>query len=484
MNISRRNVITNFLWKLAERIGAQAVQFIVSIILARILAPEAYGTIALVTVFITILQVLIDSGLGNSLIQKKNADNLDFSTVFFTNIALCSLLYILLFICAPLISQFYNDPSLTSITRVLGLTILISGVKNIQQAYVARKMIFKKFFFSTLGGTIVAAIVGIYMAANGYGIWALVAQQLLNAAIDTIILWFTVKWHPDFSFSFQRLRALFSYGWKLLVSALFDSFYNNIQQLLIGKLYNADELAYYNRGRTLPELAIQNVNTSIDSVMFPTMSSAQDDKVKVRSAVSRTIKLSTFIIAPFTIGMIFTAQHLVHILLTDKWLPCVPFLIVFAISYTFWPIHTANLNAIKALGHSNIFLKLEIIKKTIGFTILIITINISPLAIAIGLMASDLISQFVNAYPNHKLIQYGYLAQLKDILPNILLALFMGVVVFSFNIFNWPQVLTFFVQVLSGIIIYIGGAAILKLDSFLYITNLIKTFITSRKQNA
>lgn len=481
MSISKQSVLINFLWRLAERVGAQAVQFIVSIILARILAPETYGTVALVSVFITILQVLIDNGLGNSLIQKKDADNLDFSTVFFANIIFCIILYTLLFFCAPLISTFYNDESLTTITRILGLTIIISGIKNIQQAYVAKKMMFKKFFLSTIGGTIIAAVVGIYMALNNYGIWALAAQQLINTTIDTIILWMTVKWRPKFIFSFQRLRTLFTYGWKLLVSALFDSLYNNIQQLLIGRIYNSDELAYYNRGRTLPELVIQNVNTSVDSVIFPTMSDSQNNITKIKAITSRTIKLSTFIIAPITIGMAFTANHLISVLLTDKWLPCVPFLIVFAISYTFWPIHTANLNAIKSLGYSNIFLKLEIVKKTIGFLILIITINISPLAIAVGLMISDAISQIINTYPNRKLLQYGYFAQLKDILPNILLALFMGIVVYSVNSLNLSSIVTLAIQVTVGAIIYIGGAAMLKIDSFLYLKQAISSFLSRRK---
>lgn len=232
--IARGSVVSNFLWRFAERCGAQIIQFIVSIVLARILAPEAYGTIALVLVFSQILQVFVDSGLGNALIQKKDADDLDFSSVFWFNIVWCLVLYAMMFFCAPLISTFYNDESLTAIVRVLCLMVVVSGLKNVQQAYVSRTMQFKRFFWATLGGTIVSAVAGIGLALLGCGVWALVAQKLTNLIIDTIVLWFTVKWRPKWMFSFQRLKVLFSFGWKLLVSHLIDTIYNNLRQLIIG----------------------------------------------------------------------------------------------------------------------------------------------------------------------------------------------------------------------------------------------------------
>ena len=205
----KQNVFSNVIWRFAERCGAQMVQFIVSIVLARLLLPEDYGVIALITVFTTILQVFVDSGLGNALIQKKDADDIDFSTVFYTNIIFCIILYVIIFFCAPIIANFYNNYSLILLIRVLSITILISGIKNVQQAYVSRNLMFKKFFWSTIGGTIVAAIVGILMALNGFGVWALIAQQLTNVTIDTIILWITVKWRPKLQFSFERLKKLF-----------------------------------------------------------------------------------------------------------------------------------------------------------------------------------------------------------------------------------------------------------------------------------
>ena len=249
-NMSDRNksVISGFLWRFAERCGAQGVSFIVTIVLARLLNPNVYGTISIILVFTTVLQVFIDSGMGSALIQKKNADDLDFSSVFFFNMIMCSFLYLILFFVAPIIAIFYDDKTLTAVIRVLGLTLIISGIKNVQQAYVARTMQFKRFFFATLGGTLGAAIVGIGMAYSGYGIWALVVQQLFNATVDTIILWLTVKWRPKKMFSVERIRTLFAFGWKLLVSSLLDTVYNNIRQLIIGKMYSSSDLAYYNRG--------------------------------------------------------------------------------------------------------------------------------------------------------------------------------------------------------------------------------------------
>lgn len=330
-----KNIVSNFIWRFAERCGAQLVSFVVSIVLARILAPEDYGTIALVTVFTAILQVFVDSGLGTALIQKKDADDLDFSSVFYFNFSICLVLYAVMFIVAPYIAIFYEDMTLTSVIRVLSLTIVISGVKGIQQAYVSRNMLFKRFFFSTIGGTIFSAFLGIGLAFSGCGVWALVAQQLSNTMIDTLILWITVKWKPKKEFSWKRLRTLFSYGWKLLVSSLLDTVYNNLRNLIIGKMYSSADLAYYNQGDKFPKIIVTNINTSIDSVLLPTMSNEQDDRNRIKSMTRRAIKTSIYVMAPLMMGLAFCAESIVELVLTDKWLPCVPFLRLFCITYMF-----------------------------------------------------------------------------------------------------------------------------------------------------
>ncbi len=462
------------IWRFLERSGAQLVSFVVSIVLARLLLPEDYGTISLIAVFTSILNVFVDSGLGNALIQKKDADNIDFSTVFFTNIVFCLLLYVLLFFASPLIAQFYKNQNLTAVVRVLGITILISGVKNIQQAYVSKTLQFKKFFFATLTGTITAAVVGIWMAYQGYGVWALVAQQLTNLFIDTIILWITVRWHPNAVFSFERLKTLFSYGWKLLVSALIVTISNNLRHLIIGKKYSSDDLAFYSKGGHFSFAIVNNINSSIDSVLLPAMSSEQDNRERLKQMTRRSIKTSIYIIAPLMMGLFACAPSVVSFVLTDKWLACVPYMRIFCISYMFYPIHTANLNALKAIGRSDLFLKLEIIKKIVGLVILFSTMWFGVLAIAYGVVISSVFSQIINSWPNKKLLNYGYLEQLKDILPAILLAVVMGAFVSLFNILTLVAPLKLLIQIPCGIAIYVLGSKLLKLDSFAYMKKMGK----------
>lgn len=471
------NVISNFIWRFAERCGAQLVTFIVSIVLARILAPEDYGTIALVTVFTTILQVFVDSGLGTALIQKKNADDLDFSSVFYFNFVVCLVLYAAMFMAAPVIAKFYGDVTLTPIIRVISLTIVISGVKGIQQAYVSKNMLFKRFFFSTIGGTIFSAFIGIGLAKAGYGVWALVAQQLSNATVDTVILWITVRWRPRKNFSWERLKGLLSFGWKLLVSSLLDTCYNNLRNLIIGKMYSSSDLAFYNQGDKFPKLIVTNINTSIDSVLLPTMSSAQDDRERVKNMTRRAIKTSTYVMAPLMMGLAFCATPIVKLVLTDKWLPCVPFLRIFCITYMFWPVHTANLNAINAMGRSDWFLRLEIIKKIMGMAILLSTMWFGVMAMAYSLLLSSVLSQIINSWPNRKLLGYGYLEQVRDFAPGILLAVAMGICVYLIGYISLPTIVTLGIQILAGATFYIGISAILKLEEFEYLLGMIKSFL-------
>ena len=483
LNFDSRKITSSFAWRLLERFGAQMVTFVVSIILARILDPDVYGTIALVTVFITILQVFVDSGLGTALVQKKDADDLDFSSVFFFNIIVCILLYALLYFLAPLISSFYNNTELTLVIRVLSLTIVISGVKNVQQAYVAKNLLFKRFFFATLGGTIVAAAAGIFLAYMGFGVWALVSQYLVNLLVDTIILWITVKWRPKKMFSFARLKILFSFGWKLLVSSLLDTGYRELRSLIIGKKYSSEDLAYYNKGQQFPNLIVSNVNSSIDSVLLPTMSSVQDDTERVRAMTRRAIKTSSYIMLPLMVGLAVCAEPIVRILLTDKWLQAIFFLRVFCCSYAFYPIQTANLNAIKAVGRSDLFLKMEIYKKVIGLIAILITMFISVEAMAYSVLFTTVISMAINSFPNQKLLDYSFFAQIRDMLPQIGLSILMGAVVFLATLLPIPEWIKLLVQVIVGGVIYIGLSWLLKLDSFSYVLMTAKGFFQKSKTN-
>lgn len=478
---SAKTVTANFFWRFFERCGSQLVSFFVSIILARLLDPTVYGEIALITVFTCILQVFVNSGFGTALIQKKNADDLDFSSVFYFNLVSCLLMYGIMFFSAPFIADFYHSPHLTPVIRVLSLTLIVSGVRNIQQAYVSKKLIFKKFFFATAGGTFGSAIVGISMAYMDYGVWALVGQQLANVALGTLILWATVRWRPKLIFSLQRLKHLFSYGWKLLVSSLLDTAYNHLCQLVIGRIYTAKDLAFYNQGHLFPNIIVTNINASIDSVLLPAMSAEQDDRARVRTMTRRAISISTYVMMPIMMGLAVCAEPLVRIILTEKWLPCVPFLRIFCFSFAFWPVHTANLNAIKALGRSDLFLKLEIIKKIVGLIAILLTMNISVMAMAYTLFVTSILGQIINSWPNKKLLGYNYLAQLKDMLPQILLSCFMGVAVYCIQFAELSDVPTLVLQVVLGITIYAILSKIFKIESFCYISNAVFKVINHKK---
>lgn len=469
-------VFSNFIWRFAERCGAQLVTFVVSIVLARILLPEDYGKIALITVFTTILQVFVDSGLGTALIQKKDADELDFSSVFYFNLVVCIVLYICMFIAAPHIAKFYNDNSLTPIIRVVSITILISGVKGIQQSYVSKNLLFKRFFYATIGGTLFSAIVGITLAYLGYGVWAIVAQQLTNTAIDTLILWVTVKWRPIKIFSWIRLKELLSFGWKMLASSLLDTVYNNMRSLIIGKMYSSSDLALYNQGNQFPNVIVNNINSSIDSVLLPTLAREQDDRIRLKKMTRRAIKISTYIMAPIMMGLAFCAEPIVRIVLTEKWIGCVPYLQIFCVSYMFQPIHTANLNAIKAMGRSDLFLKLEILKKIVGMILLFTTMWFGVMAMAYSLLVSTITSMFINSLPNKDLLEYSFREQMLDILPAVVLAIAMGIAVSFIKLLNFGNILTLLIQVPLGVFIYIIGSKLFKLDSFDYLLDIVKSF--------
>ena len=476
-----KTVTTNFFWRFFERCGAQFVSFFVSVILARLLDPSVYGEIALITVFTSLLGVFIDSGLGSSLIQKKNADDLDFSSVFYFNIMMCLLLYGIMFAAAPIIADFYHISHLTPVIRVLSLTLVLSGVRNIQQSYVSKNLIFKKFFFATVGATLGSAIVGVVMAYMGYGIWALVSQQLANVSLGTIILWVTVNWRPKLLFSFHRLKGLFNYGWKLLVSALLDVGYGQLRQLIIGRIYTAKDLAFYNQGHHLPNIIVSNINASIDSVLLPALSAEQEDKNRVRAMTRRAISISTYIMMPMMMGLAVCAEPLVRLVLTEKWLPCVPFLRIFCFSFAFWPVHTANLNAIKALGRSDLFLKLEIIKKVIGLAAVLITMKISVMAMAYSLLVTSVLSQIINSWPNKKLLGYDYLAQLKDMFPQIALSCIMGGCIYSIQFIRFNDVLTLALQFATGVVVYTLLSKLFKIESFDYIFNTILKVMSRKK---
>lgn len=474
---NRKAVFSNLIWRFMERCGAQLVSVVVSFVLARMLDPAVYGLVAKVTIITSIMLVFVDSGMANSLIQKKDPDDLDFSSVFFFNVAFCLVLYVGLFFAAPLIAGYNGQPELTAIVRVLGLTVVVAGVKNVQQAYVSKTMQFKRFFFATLGGTAVSAAVGIAMAYKGFGVWALVAQQLSNVTINTCVLWLTVGWRPKAMFSLERLRTLLGYGWKLLASGLLDTVYNKLREIFIAVFYTDTDLAFYNRGNALPNLIVENINSSIDSVLLPVLSAEQDHAEQVREMTRRAIKVSSYIIMPLMMGLAVCAEPFVRFFLTEKWLPCVPYLRIFCFTYSFYPLHTANLNAIKAMGRSDLFLILEIVKKAVGITALLLTMRLGVYPMALSLLATSVLSQIINAWPNSRLLNYSYLRQLADLLPTILLAAAMGACVYPVSLLGLSDIVTLVIQVPLGVLVYVLGSKLLRIDSFEYLMSIVKKLV-------
>lgn len=452
--INNKTVVSNLIWRFAERCGAQGVGFVISIVLARLLMPEEFGVIALMNVFINLMGVFVDCGLASSVIQKKNADELDYSSVFVSNVVCSIVVYIIIFVTAPFIADFYENSEMSLMLRVLGLSVIIASLKNIQQAYVTKHLLFKKFFYSTLIGTILSGVVGIVFAYMGFGVWALIFQSLINTIVDTAMLWIIVGWYPKWKFSFERFKELFSYGGKLLLSSILDTLYANIQSLIIGKKYTEADLAFYTKGKQMPELLITNINASLDSVLFPVMSDVQEEKEKLKAITRKAIQTSTSLIWPILAAVIASAFELVHVVLTDKWSGCIIFLQIFCLSYAFWPIHTANLNAIKAYGQSGTFLKQEIIKKTLGITVLLLVFDKGVGMIAVSVLCLAPINAFINWFPNYKNISYKMPELFKDIGPALGMAAIEFIVIFTISFLKINIYLKLSLQIIVGVLLY------------------------------
>lgn len=475
---NKRKIISSLFWKFFERAGTQLIQFGVTIALARILVPEDFGLVALIAIFINVAAAFVQSGLNTALIQKKDADELDFSSVFWASLGIALATYTILFFSAPFIADFYEQSALTTIVRVLALTLFIDVFSSIQNAYVSRNMLFKKLFFRSVGAIIPSGILGVTLALYGFGIWALVCHQFCNAFLAVAIMWFTIPWRPSFKFSYSRFKSLFSYGWKLLLSSLIDVVFTNLRGLIIGKFFSPTDLAYYNRGDTFPFLIINNINTAIGSVLLPSFAAVQNEITDLKRMMRRSIITSTFIITPMMIGLAVMAKQVVLLVLGEKWLPCVPFVQIYCCMYLFYPIHTTNLSAIKAIGRSDIFLKLEIIKKICGISLLVGSYFYfrTPIGIAYGALASAILSSFINASPNKKLLNYGYIEQILDVSPALLLAVPMSVAVYAISIVECSLLLKIVLQILTGIVVYFSLAKLFRLERLNYIVETIQEY--------
>lgn len=468
----KNSTITGVIWRFGERILAQLINFIVSIVLARVLFPEEYGIVAIVTIFITIADSFVTNGLGTSLIQKKKADDKDFSTIFHASIILSFVLYVILFLLAPVIANLYSNNEIALILRIMGLRLPIAAINSIQQAYVSRKMIYKKFFYSTISGAIVSGIVGVIMALLGLGVWALVAQYLLNAIMGTIVLFIIIDWRPKLEFSFKKFKELFSFGWNVMMAGFIGTIFDQLKGFVIGLKYTATDLAYFNRGEQIPSLIYNNINVAFESVLFSAISKLQDNKESVKQALSKMIKIISFVMIPIMLGIVAISEPLVRLILTEKWIACVPFLQIICFQYCFSIINNINLQALKAIGRSDVLLKLEFIKKPLYIIFIIISMQISPLAIVIANLIYGLIALIINTAPNKKFLNYNLSEQIKDIIPAFLISLIMLGVCYPISLFKLPLILTLIIQVIVGVIIYVALSIIFKMEAFYFILNI------------
>lgn len=480
----KKKTVNGILWKGMERCCAQLVSMIVSIVLARILMPEDYSVVSVVHIFFTFCNLFISEGINSALIQKRDADELDYSTVFIINMGAAVVLYLIMFFAAPKIAQLYNNSIITPVIRVMALTFFINGYKAVLSAKISSDMQFKKYFMATIGGTLFSAAVGIIMALRGAGAWALVAQQMSNSFVGSVILTFTTRIRFKFCFSYERFKRLFDYGGKIFFASIITTIYNQIKPLIVGIKFSASDLAFYNKGESFPSIINSLISSTLTATIFPAMAKLQDNNEAIRNVTHRYICVMSYLIFPSLLGFFAVSDNFVRVVLTDKWIAISPYIKVFCIAYILELIQIGNINAIKAIGRSDLILKMEIIKKSI-YTVIIIGFVVwgnKPVLLAVSAIVCNIVATVVNTCPNRKLIGYGYVDLLKDILPNLVISVIMCVVISMMNRINMNIYLLFFLQIITGVLIYLALSLLTKNNNFRYVLNTIRQVIARPKK--
>jgi len=471
-------------WNALQHLGRQGIRFVIGIILARILLPEHYGVIGVLMVFIAIARTVADSGLGQALIQKKNATYIDECSIFYTNIFLSILMYLALCLFAPWISRFYDMPQLDILTKVLGLQLVIQSFGLIHSTVLTKRIDFKTQAIITLVSVTISGTIGIIMAYNGFGIWSLVAQTLSSSTLNTIGLWICFDWRPSFQYSFQSIRSLFGFGSKVLASSLLDTFFRNIYTIVIGKLFPPADLGLYARGNSLVQLPTQNIAVIFRRVSFPIFSSINDDRARIKRGMQKMLNVLFFLNCPIVIGLAITADTVVYVLLTEKWAQCIPYIRLLSFSALLYPLHVINVNALLSIGRSDLFLKLEIIKKTLTIVAIAITCRWGIEAMILGQIVQSFFAYIINAYYTDRFFGYSYWAQIRDVLPYLLTSVLMGICVYSIRMLHFDSlVFMLFSQILVGIIVYLITSYILRLEAFEEVIEIIRSFLTARPKH-
>lgn len=472
----KQKTLSGVIWKYGERILAQLVTFVVSIVIARILVPEDYGVVAIVTTLINLLNVFVTSGYGAALIQKKDSDDRDFNSIFTFSGALSLVFCVGLFFLAPVVANFYDIPILTLLIRVMSLRLPIAAFNSVQHAYIAKKMQFRKFFLATIIGTVISAIVGITMALCGCGVWALVGQYFTNTCVDSIVLFICFKWRYRPYYSHKLAKPLIKYGSKVLCAGFIDTLYQELRTLIIGKKFSTESLAYYNRSEQFPKLFVLNLSTAIDGTLMPALCKIQDNLELMKNAVRRAVQVSTFVVFPLMAGMIAVAGPMVEVLLTSKWLSAVPLIQIFCVSYMFNPIRSVSMQATKALGKSGLYLMIETVQKLLSVILLLFSLKYGIIIVTITVLITSFLACLVNSIVIMKLLRYSILSQVLDCAPQLLLSGIMciSVYVLKFVIVNVYLLLA--LQLVVGVLIYIVLAYLFKLEAYKYFFNTLKKF--------
>lgn len=481
----KKKTFSSMIWKAMERFCAQIVSTIVSIVLARILMPEDYSVVSIVTIFFAFCNIFISGGINSALIQKKDADEVDYSTVLITNVIISVVLYVIMFFAAPLIARIYHKEILVPVIRVMGISFFINGYKAVICAKISSDLQFKKFFMGTIVGTIISAVVGIVMALGGLGAWALVAQQMINSLIGTVVLSFSSEFKFVFKFSIERFKTLFSYGGKLFLANIITTVYNQIKPLIVGVKYTTNDLAFYNKGEAFPSIINTLTSNTLAAVLFPAMSKLQDDKHAILNVVRRYLKVGSFVIFPCMLGFFAISDNFIKIVLTEKWMPIASYLRVFCIAYMFNLIQIGNIQAVQAIGRSDIILRTEIIKKVAYFLViaLFILFTDSPVLLAASEIICYIVATIINVYPNKKVIDFKYGYLISDLLPNLIISIIMSICVYVMNYLTINIVLLLLLQILVGAFIYVLINYLVKNESLFYIIGILKSYIqNSRKR--
>lgn len=472
----KQQALKGAVWTYSQQFGTQLISFIVSIFLARILLPEEFGLIGMIAIFMGIGTTLFDGGMTSSLIRSESLEESDFSTVFIFNLLVSIGVYSIIFVGAPFIADFYHQPILTNVTRIYALSFVFSAFGSVQNTMLTKAMNFKKQTLLTVPALVVGSIVALLMAINKFGVWSLVGMTLTNTFVLSATLWFTSKWKPSFMFSKEKFRKHFTYGYKLTLSGVLDIIFTNIYQIVIGRFFSASIVGYYTRANQLMMMPVGNVSTALNKVAFPLFAEMQNDDDRLRSAYKKIMLLVLFIINPILVTMMVLAEPLTVFLFTEKWLPMVPLFQIICLSGLLYPLHLYNLLILQVKGRSDLFLKLEIVKKVLSGIVLIISFYYGLYGLLWGQLIFSVLALFINTFFAGAMINYNMKQQLKDMLPLFILVAFVGVCVYILDYYILNDVLNMIRLIISslfGVILYLGISYLFKFDSLLEIKNII-----------